>query len=400
MDDDVHVAVLFNRFGPYHRARLKAAGQKMEVTGVEVVGKASTYAWDEVDAAPTFNRVTLFPETDRSNVSNLALRQAIARQLDEIAPDAVAAPGWSYPGALGALQWCIHTGVPAVVMSETTASDFPRRWWTETIKRRIVSQFGAGLVGGTPHRAYLHELGVPEERIFLGYDVVENEYFTEGAQNGDREEKTLRSEYALPDHYFLASCRFVPKKNLSRLINAFGQYRDRAADEAWDLVLLGDGPERDSVEQAITTGGLSDAVQLPGFKQYNELPTYYGLAGAFVHASTREQWGLVVNEAMAAGLPVLVSDRCGCAPDLVEEGRNGYTFDPYEPSSLADRMYQVAHGSVDLQAMGTASRSIISQWGPDRFAQGLRRAVAAALDAGPPSSSIFDRLLLKGLMYR
>lgn len=395
-----HVAVLFNRFGPYHRARLTAAGRELTVTGVEVVGKASTYAWEEVDAAPTFDRVTLFPEADRDSVSNAELQQALTQKLDEIAPDTVAVPGWSLPRALGALQWCVQNGVPAVVMSETTASDFTRRWWSEKIKNRIVSHFGAGLVGGTPHRAYLRELGMDTERIFLGYDAVDNEYFAQETQNGFENEEHLRSEYTLPDYYFLASCRFVPKKNLSRLIDAFGRYRSQTSDNVWDLVILGDGPERDAVEETVTKAGLTHAVHLPGFKQYDDLPIYYGLAGAFVHASTREQWGLVVNEAMAAGLPVLVSDRCGCASDLIEEGRNGYTFDPYDSTDLADRMYQVAHGAVDRVSMGSASREIIARWGPDRFAQGLRQAVEAALESGPPSGSLFDRLLIKALLYR
>ena len=81
---------------------------------------------------------------------------------------------------------------------------------------------------------------------------------------------------------------------------------------------------------------------MPGFKQYDELPIYYGLAGAFIHASTTEQWGLVVNEAMAAGLPVIVSERCGCAPDLVENGRNGFTFDPYDVDALTHLMLKMA----------------------------------------------------------
>src|SRR5207244_4064698 len=102
-------------------------------------------------------------------------------------------------------------------------------------------------------------------------------------------------------------------KNLPRLLEAFAGYRRLAGDAAWELVLLGDGPLRPELVALLKDLELDGHVLLPGFKQYDELPAYYGLAGAFIHASTTEQWGLVVNEAMASGLPVLVSDRCGCA---------------------------------------------------------------------------------------
>nr|WP_272507835.1 glycosyltransferase [Salinibacter ruber] len=286
-------------------------------------------------------------------------------------------------------------------MSESTGHDFERSWWRERVKKRIVSHFAAGLVGGAPHRAYLRELGISKDSIFTGYDAVDNEHFASGAEAVRNSSQNSRDQHSPPDQYFLASGRFVPKKNFPRLIKAFAQYRRHVSSEkGWDLVLLGEGAERDAIEETIDTEDIRERVHLPGFKQYGELPTYYGLAGAFVHPSTREQWGLVVNEAMAAGLPVLVSDRCGCAPDLVDEGRSGFTFDPYDPSVLAELMTRVAHGDVDRKQMGAASRTIIADWGPERFAMGLRKAAEAAVDAGPPSTSLPERLLMKGLMYR
>jgi glycosyltransferase involved in cell wall biosynthesis len=285
-------------------------------------------------------------------------------------------------------------------MSASTAKDAHRIWWRERIKSRVVSCFHAGLVGGERHEAYLSQLGMDEDSIFLGYDAVDNDHFY--ARSGEVRDtrQDLRTRLQLPEQYFLSTCRFVPKKNLPRLVEAFGHYRENVPDFPWDLVILGDGPEKSSLERKINDAGLEDCVHLPGFKQYDELPAYYGLAGAFVHASTREQWGLVVNEAMAAGLPVIVSERCGCAPDLVEEGRNGFTFDPYDPSALAGLLERVAHGDVNREEMGRASQEIIGNWGPERFATGLRKAAEVALEAGPPSPSIVDRLLIKALMYR
>jgi glycosyltransferase involved in cell wall biosynthesis len=146
---------------------------------------------------------------------------------------------------------------------------------------------------------------------------------------------------------------------------------------------------------------LEDSVLLPGFKQYDELPAFYGPAGAFIHASTTEPWGLVVNEAMASGLPVLVSNRCGCAQDLVQEGKNGFTFDPDNVEELAQLMFQVsAFQPSKLSEFGSESRRIISGWGPERFATGLRDAVAAALESPPKRAGALDRLLLRLLLCR
>jgi glycosyltransferase involved in cell wall biosynthesis len=142
-------------------------------------------------------------------------------------------------------------------------------------------------------------------------------------------------------------------------------------------------------------------VLLPGFKQYPDLPAYYGLASAFIHASTTEQWGLVVNEAMASGLPVLVSNRCGCAQDLVREGVNGFTFDPYNVEEMANVMLRLTETPKHrLTEMGDASRQLISAWGPERFARGLHDAAETALKNPPPIATVYDRLLLMALIYK
>ena len=147
--------------------------------------------------------------------------------------------------------------------------------------------------------------------------------------------------------------------------------------------------------------GLQGCVHLPGFKQYPDLPAYYGLARALVLPSVSETWGLVVNEAMASGLPVLVSNRCGCAPDLVQEGVNGWTFDPGDTGQLAGLMLRLAETPRErLEAMGEASRRIVADWGVKRFAAGLKAAVDKALEVGPKRAGLLDRPLLRALMLR
>ena len=209
--------------------------------------------------------------------------------------------------------------------------------------------------------------------------------------------------YGLPENYFLASARFIEKKNLPRLIRAYGEYRklcrasvsDAETSQVgapWDLVLLGDGPLRETLNTQLSTLNLQAHVHLPGFKQYDELPVYYALAKAFVHASTTEQWGLVVNEAVASGLPVIVSDRCGCVPELVNG--NGFTFDPFDEQQLVERLSQMASLSDDeRKSMSDASYRISANFAPERFGEGLEQAARLAPNH-PRRASLIGRALM------
>jgi glycosyltransferase involved in cell wall biosynthesis len=414
------VAVIFHRIGPYHDCRIRAAAQQVQVTCVELCAKDSTYEWEVISNPMCYRRETLYEHGDVTEYPAMEVNHRLSDVLDALKPDVVAIPGWLTPGAPPALFWCIKHGVPAMVMSESQRIDEPRKWHKEFIKRQIVSLFSAGLVGGRTHGDYLADLGMSPECIFLGYDAVDNDYFAAGAakwqklkaesrnQKPDDIGRTTDPSTLAPMPYFLASARFIEKKNLPRLIQAYARYRQfaqtsdlrRSTSAVWNLVLLGDGPLKADLCHLISDLRLQDFVLLPGFKQYPDLPAYYGLARAFIHASTTEQWGLVVNEAMASGLAVLVSNRCGCAQDLVREGVNGFTFDPYNIEKLAELMVKVSAFNFPLSAFGDASQRIISAWGPERFANGLKAAVECALRVGPVKPTLIQRILLKALLAR
>jgi 1,2-diacylglycerol 3-alpha-glucosyltransferase len=372
---------------------------------IESSGRDETYAWDKVAGAERFGRVGLFEAADAHTLPAAEVVRRIYPVLDKIRPRVVLVPGWSDSAALAALKWCQQNRVPSVIMSDSTAWDAPRSGWRETIKRQVVGLASAALVAGSPHKDYVVELGMAADRVFLGYDVVDNDYFSTGVEKIGTDAQKIRRENSLPEHYFLASNRFVEKKNLPRLLQAFAQYRTAcaAAQPAtipWELILMGDGPLRPELVRLIADLALQDSVLLPGFRQYPELPAYYGLAGAFIHASTVDQWGLVVNEAMACGLPVLISHRCGCAQDLVKEGVNGFTFDPLNTDQLAQLMLEISGLNFPLAEFGEASRQVIANWGPERFAQGLQDSVECALQVGPVKANLLQRAVLTGLLRR
>jgi 1,2-diacylglycerol 3-alpha-glucosyltransferase len=396
----VRVAVLFHRLGPYHHARLSALANHCALDVIEFSKIDNTYAWATVNAQTAYPVTSLFTDADidTKHINEIVLQTKNA--LSQLTPKAVAIPGWSSPAALAALEWCCATRTPSILMSASTEHDEQRIRWKEWIKTRVVRLFSSAVVGGAPHIDYAAALGLPRTQVFAGYDVVDNEYFSIQSDGARAAAKTLRLQHGLPEHYFLASNRFIEKKNLPRLIDAYAAYVAKVGADAWSLVMLGDGPLRSKLMDQVARLRLDDKVIFTGFKQYDELPIYYGLASAYIQASTSEQWGLVVNEAMASGLPVLVSDRCGCAPDLVKNGVNGFTFDPYDINGIVARMLQISGADCDPAAMGNASLEIISKWSPETFATSMMRAVDAALGTPPPKVGWFDRALLWMLMRR
>ena len=325
---------------------------------------------------------------------------ALFGKLTELAPDVVFVPGWSMVEALAALLWCAENNVPSVIMSESTQHDFDRQALKELCKRRIVNLASALFVGGTAHAEYGIALGFPQERISFGYDVVENSDFEFGATNARNNAAAVRNRLNLPDDYFFAAARLIEKKNHLRLLEAFANFLERAEGNTWGLVIAGPGPMKAELEAKVDHLGIADNVRLLGALKYEEMIECYGLAGALIHPSTTEQWGLVVNEAMAAGLPVLVSERCGCAPDLILDGRNGFTFDPFNVDEIADVMMRIADPKCDRIAMGLESTKIIADWGPDRFAYGFEMSALTATSKPMKNSALLDHVLLRLLSKR
>src|SRR5439155_5067633 len=130
--------------------------------------------------------------------------------------------------------------------------------------------YTAAHIGGQHHVEYLVEHGMTIERVINRYDVVDNAYFREKTEAIRGQRSEVREKYGLPENYFLASARFIEKKNLTRLIRAYAVYRQKlevAGNTPWDLVLLGDGPLRQTLNSQLSTLNLQAHVHPPGFKQ-------------------------------------------------------------------------------------------------------------------------------------
>ncbi len=386
------IAVIWMRFGPYHLARLRAAGHRftesdLSVHGIEIARTDSDYAWDVTEGADGFHRHTIFTNEDYASLSAKRIAEGVRQILSDLSPRAVAINGWGVPEAQAALKWCRRNNVIAILMSETLRSSRQRNPLKEMAKSFVVKKYDAALVGGTPHKEYVRSLGLPAERIFFGYDAVDNDHFSNGARSAREHSTKTRHDLSLPERYFYCNTRFLPRKNIDGLLRAYDVYRRNTDGEPWGLVISGSGETAKEL-RALEHSLKLDGVVWTGFLQYEQLPACYGLASAFIHPAKAEAWGLVLNEAAASGLPILSSVNVGAAHELLRHGENGFLFDPESNQSMARAMTDIASLSdKERLDLGAASRRIVADWSPARFAEGLASALECAEKTRIPVAS-------------
>ncbi|MEO0770915.1 MAG: glycosyltransferase family 4 protein [Cyanobacteria bacterium J06649_4] len=344
---------------------------------------SKVYDWKPTKVDVSYPRIVLSdkPSQYESIKQLFGLIRALFSALDRISPDIVVLNGYQQPATLAALVWSKLHRKPTILLSESKEDDAPRRWLSETIKRGLVSTYQSALVGGRRHKDYLVKLGMNNDAIFLGHNIVGNEAYHPSRISH------LPSPLETKKPFFLAINRFITKKNIPTILSAYAQYVKKqthqataeSAVEPWDLILCGDGALRPQIETQIKSLDLEKRVHLPGFLQPDELLPYFAHASCFVHASTQEQWGLVVNEAMAAGLPAIVSRCCGCFDELVVEGITGFGFDANSPQELAALMAKVGAPDAALETMSQNTLTHIEKFGPSLFSRSLRKAIQHTL---------------------
>ena len=608
------LAICFGQFGPYHHARVAALQQVgrehgaggmehgVKVIPVQIAGATTTYAWKTSDHG-TAGPQDDWTAGDRNSAfctlhSNLAEGlQTLCEGVEEVASpfdvflkarklfreekvDVAFLPSYSPARYFALLAAAKSLGIRTVMMNESHAGTEQATGWKRWIKRQIVKRFDAALVGGEPHKRHFASFGIPADKIFTGYDAVDNALFaaranevrsmeqgawsveqdrkadeiraaakksfqlsvfsvqqeekadevrtlssqrsqSRGSKEQDRSEaehlstlnsppstrQSVRSAYGLPERYFLSLGRMVEKKNLSTLVEAYarfarasvekhgagsGEHREKKQGAgsmeqranltencklntehcAPALVFVGSGElegalreqarglglrvidrtelrvqetKRRKDEEIECAGKQADdckltpddsaaqrgAVFFYGFRQIEENPVFYALAEAFVLPSLKEEWGLVVNEAMACSLPVIVSRTAGCAEDLLprgesvqcsvgsvqsgenagslnvaygpspairptvqrstlnslEERSNGFVFDPKSSDALAAALGRVADQKTKslidqetngLTEMGRRSREVVAKFSCENFARQTLRAAEAA----------------------
>lgn len=291
--------------------------------------------------------------------------------------DALIVHGYDHLAYWVAFAQATLAGIPLVLRGTSTLLDPPpasRRWLKGILLRALLSRISAALYIGRRNREFYEHYGVNGERLFRAPYCVDNAFFSKRADELRDARPAVRKQFGiLDDRPVVLFCgKLIPKKRPLDLLAAFARVRRQ---NPCHLLFAGEGALRAEIERSARSGRVPD-VHVSGFLNQSEVACAYSAADLMVLPSaSRETWGVVVNEAMNFGLPVIVSDRVGCAPDLVREGVNGHVV----PASDVDRLSEVLRGLVldrDRRVrFGEASRRMIPGWSVDAHVEGILRAV-------------------------
>jgi 1,2-diacylglycerol 3-alpha-glucosyltransferase len=388
------VVLLYNRFGPYHLARLKYTQQHFKSLGWQLEGlevaKEDKYNWQQ-EGCGNLPLKTLFNKDIYEEIPKKILWDATHEKLSELQPDVVVINGYSATEALAAVNWCHKHQKISVLCGNSKENDAGRIWIKELLKSSLIKYFDVVLCSGTESQNYFQKLGVPNDCIFTGYNCVDNHYYSSTSLDN----VLLRSMgLESKSRYFLSSNRFIERKNLIFLLKCYKQYRQECRGEKWGLLMVGDGPLNQELRAYVNKNGIEN-VHFVGFRQIDELPTFYKRASCYLHPALQDQWANVINEAMACSLPVIVSDMTGCAVDLVKNGHNGWILNPSDQVIWVEKMLRVSSFEEDeLAAMSKASDEIIKLWGPDNFAKQLAKSICYAQKKSCKRFTLLGKLAL------
>jgi glycosyltransferase involved in cell wall biosynthesis len=293
--------------------------------------------------------------------------------------DAVWLHGYNYAASLLAFVAARTRGLPVLMRSETHLGVHPTRW-RRRLRDRVLAiayRFVDGFLAiGSANRAYYRSLGVADDRIFDVPYTVDNDRFIAGAVLTAGQRVAIRESYGLPvaGAVVLYASKFMRRKRPDDVVRAMAQLRDRGVVAT--LFMVGAGEMEQELRDLAARFRL-DNVVFSGFLNQAALPGVYGVSDVFVLPADNEPWGLVVNEVMCAGIPVIISDEVGCVVDLVKDGVNGYHIKAGDVASLAMAIERVLADEPRMKRMGAASRAIIGRWGYEQCRQGVAAALAA-----------------------
>jgi len=278
--------------------------------------------------------------------------------IEEWEPDAILIYGWSFKSHLQCIR-NFFKKIPILFRGDSNLIDAKNRF--KKIARNLLLKWvyrhvDYALYVGTANKLYYLQNELKEDQLLFAPHAIDNKRFSADEQLFQQKARQRRGEMGITEEniVFLFAGKLEPKKNPELLINVF-----QKIDQQSHLIIVGNGVLEKKLRQNYT----SENIQFIDFQNQTEMPVVYRMGDVFVlpSAGPGETWGLSVNEAMASARPVIVSDKCGCAVDLVENGRNGYVFKSNNETDLLDKM-KLMLDKKKLKKMGEHSKRIIQDW--------------------------------------
>lgn len=305
--------------------------------------------------------------------------------------DAVWVHGWAHVGLCQAIETAAAIGIPVLFRGESALSSTKNGNFRDRVRASIYDQWlipriAGFLCIGTRNREFYQSHQIESDRLFSMPYTVDNDFFQARCALAGPTRERLRCSLGLKPGrpIVLFAGKLVSAKAPEELLSAFASLHDRIHGAAPPYLLFaGDGPLRKKLEAKARP--LGDAVGFLGFRNQSALPALYDLCDLLVLPSRFEPWGLVINEAMNAARPIIVSDRVGAAPDLIENGKNGFIYPSGNGGQLASALMRLIESAALRDQMGRASRARINSWNFDADRRGLLAALSQACHSRPVS---------------
>ena len=305
---------------------------------------------------------------------NVLLNRGVGRALGAASPDAILCGGYSYLASWLALFWARSRKIPFLLWSESNLHDARRGYApVEMLKTTFLRECHGFVVPGKSALEYLHAHRVKEDSIFVAPNAVDNELFSAAAAIAQQNEGETRRRLDLPGRYFLFVGRLVREKGVFELLSAYAKLSETLRREV-GLMFVGDGPCRPELERQATST-VSGQIKFTGFTHRDQLAKYYALAEVLVLPTHTDTWGLVVNEAMACGLPIILSRVAGCASDLVQDMENGLLVPPKDAAALAEAMTTLVTRPDLCARMRVKSADRIASYTAAEWSNAIGRAI-------------------------
>ncbi len=379
------LAILTEIIAPYRvpvfNALARRAGLDLHVIFLAETD-AATRQWRVYKDEIRFSHQVLPSWRWRAGKHSCLINRGLWSALTAARPQVIICGGYNYPASWEALVWARRHQVRFVLWSESNSQDARGgRPWVESLKAYFVRHCDRFVVPGKASFEYLRSLGSPEANIVTAPNAVDNGFFAAQAENTRAHGAEFRARLHLPSRFILFAGRLVPEKGVFDLLQAYAKLESGLRSEV-GLVFAGDGIAREELAQQakrISPG----MICFPGFAQREDLARLYALAEALVLPTHSDPWGLVVNEAMACGLPIIVSSVAGSSSDLVEDGWNGYVVPPRDTRELSLAIDSLLHQPELQRRMGAHSAERIRNYSPEACAAGLAAAAVSAATGAP-----------------
>ncbi len=295
----------------------------------------------------------------------------ILNAIKQFKPDVINLTGYYDFASWCVLLYCKLKGIKTILSNESTADDHTRNGIKEFIKGLIIKQFNGYFNFGTLSENYIISLGINPKKMLVKRNCVDNkalkEIYLKHISKRTQNQETLN----IAPNNFIFVGRLIDYKNLFLFLEAFHAAQQNSS-EKWGVIILGDGELKTDLQHLVSKNNIQN-ISFQNGVSWQQVPEYLALSNVLVLPSYSEPWGLVVNEAMACGLPVIVSEKCGCAIDLVKNGENGFTFAPNNSESLINILLKFMKKVVDSVKMGMISEQIIADYSPQNVASEMYR---------------------------